>query len=111
MMVVEHWHKLPTEIVTSPSLEVLKTQLYKAQQPDLTSKLALHSAEGWTTRLPEIQPEFFHNSMIYDSSQQILCHYVVEKMVYTFTRGMFQAVSTFLLKFWQMHISIFLKCN
>lgn len=97
-MVVEHWHKLPTEIVTSPSPEVLKMQLHKTEQPDLASKLALLCAEGWTTRPPEIQPDFFHNSMIYDSSQQILCHYVVEKMVYTFTRGMFQVVSTLPIK-------------
>lgn len=70
------------------------------EQPDLTSKRALLWAESWNTGPQEVTSSlnFSPNSMIYDSSWPIFCHYVVEKMACTFTRGMFQAVSVLPIK-------------
>jgi len=61
--VTEHWHKLPREVVESPSLEILKTQLglYCLGQPALTDP-ARAGVDYTISRSPfQLQP--FHDFM------------------------------------------------
>ena len=52
VQVVEHWHRLPREVMESPSLEMLKTQLDTALNNLLY--LTLLSARGWTGQSLEV---------------------------------------------------------
>ena len=47
-MVTEHWHKLPREVVESPSLEILKTQLDDVLSNQLKLTLLEHLAAAAT---------------------------------------------------------------
>ena len=48
MRVVRHWHRLPTEAVDAPSLEVFKVRLDGALSNLISWKMSLHTAGGWT---------------------------------------------------------------
>ena len=52
--VTEHWHRLPREVVESPSLEVLRSRLDRVLGNQLW--VTLLEQQGWTRRLPEVPP-------------------------------------------------------
>lgn len=84
------------------------TVVQGAKQPDLTSKLALLWAEGWTTSSVDVSSNLNFSIILWfmialSKSCAIM---LLKKMVYTFISGIQEY---FLLTPWQLHASIFNK--
>lgn len=67
MPVVEHWNKLPREVVDAPSLKTFKIRLDGAVSNLIWLKMSLHIAEGsdlMAFKCP-FQPTLIYESMIH----------------------------------------------
>jgi len=72
MGVVKHWHRLPREVVDSPSLETFKARLDGALSNLVQLKMSLLTAGGlgWMTSKGPFQPKVFYDSMIGASTSE-----------------------------------------
>lgn len=62
--VTAHWHGLPTEVVESPSLEVLNWTVHGSKQPGLGDPAL--SSKSWISQSKEVpQPQLFCDAYIW----------------------------------------------